>query len=694
MTYIKQFILFLLMASAFEHLQATDIKTEKIDTVNLCEVLVLASRQHISIKKLPGSVSAFSNQQIENLGIHSLTDATSTVANFFMPDYGSKLTSPVYIRGVGSRINSPSVGLYVDHVPYFEKAAFNFDFFDICRLEVLRGPHGTEYGRNTMGGIINIRTMSPLNYQETNVNVQAGNYGTYLISAGHYAKPSDKFAWSLALNYRHNDGFFRNEYLDKNVDVLDSYGFRNRLIWQVNSRLSIENIISYENSEQGGYPYAMYDAPKDSVSKIEYNQESGYNRQLLSNAVLLKYDNRNYDLSATSSYQYLSDNQFIDQDLSVDSLFFVQQSQKQNMFSQEIILQSKKDKRYLWLFGGYGFVQQFYNDVNIDIYQQNASTLKKYDHTIGGAALFHQSTLHDFPIKNMTLTAGIRIDTEADGMAYQYDRTINQNTTQLEDTVYKAQHSFQVLPKLSVHYLVGRTNLYALVSKGYKTGGFNTTFERPQDLTFDPEYSWNYEAGIKTSLINNKLYLQASVFYIDWKNQQIYQSTPSGTGSMLKNAGRSESKGLEFALNTGSIRGFEIMSSYGYTHAQFLENTLNQKVDYSGNFIPYVPAHTVAGQLRKTFHINQPDLFNKIVFNLLYKGTGEIYWNEANTAKQDFYSTMDAKISFVRKNIQFDLWGTNLSSARYNSFYFEALGKQFVQTSKPLQVGVKLSLKF
>ncbi|NCC74798.1 MAG: TonB-dependent receptor, partial [Sphingobacteriia bacterium] len=338
------------------------------------------------------------------------------------------------------------------------------------------------------------------------------------------------FAWSLAANYRHNDGFYGNDFLNKQVDVLDSYGLRNRLIWMIIDKLSIENIFSFENSKQGGYPYAQYFSAKDSVAAINYNQPSGYNRLLISDALLLKYNAEKFDLRATTSYQHLNDKQFIDQDFSADSLYFVVQNQHQNMLSQELTIQSKPDKKYQWLFGAYGFVQQFYNDVNVDIYKQKSSTLKKYDHNISGAALFHQSTLHDFPVKNMNISAGVRIDTELDKMSYVFDRTVNQNSTNLADTVYQPLASLQILPKISVNYQMGNTNLYALVSKGYKTGGFNSTFERPEDLTFDPEFSWNYELGVKTDLLNKKLYIEASVFYIDWKNQQIYKSTPSGTG--------------------------------------------------------------------------------------------------------------------------------------------------------------------
>ncbi len=687
-------VLFAGLIFVFITVKAKSNTVEKIDSITLNELVVQASRNQTSLKSISNSVTLLNSKQIESLGLNSLTDATSTVANLFMPDYGSKLTSPIYIRGVGSRINAPSVGLYVDNVPYFEKAAFNFDFFEISRLEVLRGPQGTEYGRNTMGGIVNILTKSPQYYQGTDVNVQAATHGSYLFTAAHYAKASDKLAWSLALNYRHNDGFFTNDYLNKKVDMLDTYGLRNRLIYTLNEQFSIENILSFENSIQGGYPYAQYFAANDSVAKIRYNQASGYNRQLLSDALVLKYAAPKFDLSAISSYQYLNDKQAIDQDFSIDSLYFIIQRQHQNMFSQEITIQAKKNKGYNWLFGGYAFRQQFFNDVEANIYKQKLNTLKEYDHTITGGAFFHQSTFRNFPVKNMNIVAGVRFDTENDRMDYRYVRTKNSQSTTLADTIYNPLVSLQVLPKFSINYKIHSTNVYALIARGYKTGGFNSTFERPEDLTFEPEYSWNYEVGVKSTLFRNQVFLEASLFYIDWKNQQIYQTTPSGTGSMLKNAGHSISKGFELALNSASIAGFELMASYGLTDAKFEENVLNDTTNYSGNFIPYVPKHTVAGQLMKTFQIENSKLLNKIVLSTLFKGTGEIYWNDKNSHKQAYYSLLDARISFVRQNLKFDIWGSNLTSTRYESFYFEALGKSFVQTGKPLQVGVKLSVNF
>lgn len=676
--------------------------TEKLDSIALNELVVEASRSETKLKAISNSVTLLNFKQIESLGLNTLTDVTSTVPNLFMPDYGSKLTSPIYIRGIGSRINAPSVGLYVDNVPYFEKAAFNFDFFDLSRIEVLRGPQGTEYGRNTMGGIVNIRTLSPLNYQGTNLTLQAASYGSYLVNAAHYAKPSDKFAWSLAVNYRHNDGYYTNLFTNKKVDVLDSYGFRNRLIWLVNERFSVENIVSYENSKQGGYPYALYYPANDSVAKINYNQKSGYDRQLVSDAFLIKYKGEKFDITSTTSYQYLNDNQYIDQDFTRDSVAYATQKQKQQMLSEEFIIKSKNDKKYRWLFGASGFVQQFDTRVLVDYYKTKNNVKytndKTYDHIIAGGAIFHQSTVKDFPIKNLELSAGLRIEGEADQLDYKHDSIlmVSKKVFNKKDTSYNSLNSLQFLPKFSINYKLGNTNIYSTVSKGYKTGGFNNTFQSYNDLTFEPEYSWNYELGAKSELFNSKLFVEASLFLIDWKNQQVTRPISTG-GTMLKNAGHSKSKGFELAASTAPIYGFELISAYGYTYAKFEEYIykVDDKgtVDYSGNYIPYVPRHTVSAQLRKTVVVRQPDLLDKVVFNVIYKGVGSLYWNDANAAKQDYYNTIDARISFIRKNIQLDIWGTNLSSTDYIAYYFKT-SKDFAQSGKPLQVGAKLALKF
>jgi len=694
--YLKILLIFLI---AISQVVASQEATTSADSalkkmVELGEIVIKASKDNVTYKSIPASVSVISSVNLVENEVHSLSDISSMAPNFYMPDYGSKLTSPVYIRGIGSRINSPSVGLYVDYVPYFEKAAFDFDFFDIKRIEVLRGPQGTLFGRNTMGGIVNILTTSPMDYTGSNVNISAGNYGTYSLNASHYGKAGSKFAYSLAMNYIHNDGFFTNLYTGTKVDKMNSYGARARLIYEVSSRLTIENIAGMEISRQGGYPYAIYNDSLNVAEPINYNQYSLYDRNLFSDAMLVRYSGDKFDLTATTSYQYLDDYQGIDQDFTPDSLYYIVQTQKQNMLSQEVIVKSKENRRYKWLFGAYGFYQGFDNEVDANVYKQKLSYVKKYDHTIDGYAFFHQSTFSDFLIKNLSVTAGIRLDSEEDQLHYTYDRTLKGKEALLADTIYPSLNSLELIPRFALNYKIKQSNLYAVIARGYKTGGFNSTFERPEDLTFKPEYSWNYEIGIKTPMIKNMLYADLALFYIDWRDQQIYQTVPSGKGSMLKNAGHSASRGGELSLKTLPIKGYEFTLAYGYTNAEFLSYVVNTTTNYNGNYLPYVPRHTLSLQAVKTIKINGSHLIDIIRVNAIYRGNGEIYWNEENSQKQDFYGLLDAKISLIRKTLQFDLWAKNIFNTDYAAFYFEALGNKYVQTGKPAQIGMNLSFKF
>ena len=127
----------------------------------------------------------------------SLKELSAFVPNFYMPDYGSSLTSAAYIRGIGSRINTPAVGLYVDNVGYADKSAYDIELLDVERVDVLRGPQATLYGRNAMGGLLRVFTRNPFHYQGTDIrmgtSVKDKGYG---VSASHYQKTSHRMAYA------------------------------------------------------------------------------------------------------------------------------------------------------------------------------------------------------------------------------------------------------------------------------------------------------------------------------------------------------------------------------------------------------------------------------------------------------------------------------------------------------------------
>jgi len=676
-------------------------------TFKLEEVTVSSTKELHKLKELPSSVSLISETKIEDNRIQSIKDLSSFIPNLFMPDYGSRLTSPIYIRGIGSKINSPSVGLYVDGVPYFEKACFDFDFTEIKSIEVLRGPQGTLYGRNTMGGIINIFTKSPENYTGSSLTVDIGEYGYKRFGASTYNKINDAISYSFSANYNHKGGFHFNEGTNEYADKMDSYNAATKVIVKHNKNFKTSFNINYQGSKQAGYPYGLYDKNTGEIADVNYDKYSSYDRDMISASIFNEYKTDNVILKSSTSYNYYDSRQEIDQDFSPVDLYFVNHNEYQNMLSQEFTVKSDNKRKYKWIVGAFGFYQSRLSVSDVEygmpaimgMIKRDPSLKgttsytydKSYDIPTIGAALFHQSTLD---LGKFALTAGIRFDYEHSELDYSYFTNINNVSRNMDNKSGKLEY-IEIMPKVSTKYNINDNNfLYATVAKGYKAGGFNLSFEVLEHMSFDPEYSWNYEAGIKTSLLNKHLFINLAAFYINWENQQISQTVPSGRGRIQVNAGESESKGFEFESKAIIIDKLEINASYGYTHAKFIEYTDPKKdADYSGKYIPYIPKQTISIGMNYKQDINSK-MLDAIKFNAMYKGFDEHYWDIENKVKQPYYFTIDSKISFIKNNFTFDIWGKNITNTEYMAYHFSSMGKDFAQTGKPSQVGVSLKYTF
>lgn len=661
--------------------------------VALDEIIVQSFKQDKSFRNTPVSASAIPLTTITNRNITDIKELSSVIPNLFMPDYGSKLTSPIYIRGIGSKINSPSVGLYVDGVPYFDKSASDFDFSEIDRIEVLRGPQGTLYGRNTMGGIINVYTKSPFKYEGTNLNFSGGSYATLDAAASHYGNINQTFGYSVSGNYKHTDGYFTNAFTGKKADALNSGAGRIRLSWRVTPRLDMHLTSSYDYSDQGGYPYALLDPKNNTVGQVDYDSYSYYKRSIATTGYTVEYHNDVYRLSSQTAYQHFTDHQGIDQDFSPKDLYFVTQDQVQNMLSEEFNIKSMKQQSYKWIFGAFGFYQGLDNTVDLNFKPQAMSTVKTYSTPTFGGALYHQSTVDNLLVKNLTLTLGIRYDIERAGTTFDSD-TIKNNVIKPGEA-FKSRKTFsQITPKASLQYsIAGQQMIYATVTRGYKAGGFNTSFDTEKERSFAPEYSWNYEAGTKLSFLNRRLTTELSLFFIDWRDQQITQTVASGKGSLLKNAGRSQSKGVEVSIQANPFKEFNMQVNYGYTHATFKEYKRAANLDYSGNYLPLVPSHTLSVSGDYTIHANSQWL-EKIILSAQYTGTGRLYWNENNKVSQPYYGVLNARAAFSKGPLTVALWAKNITNTTYIAYLFESMGNSFAQTGKPATFGANIMLNF
>lgn len=274
-----------------------------------------------------------------------MRDMGSMVPNLFVPDYGSRQTAALYMRGIGSRIGSPAVGLYVDNLPYYDKSAYDFTYYDIESVEVLRGPQSTLYGRNTMGGLVRVKTRSPFAYEGTDLHLgYATGDNRRQASVTHYHRLSDRYAFVAGGFYDGSSGFFDNDLTGKAVDASETGGGRLRAIYMPTSRLTLDASLRYEYTDGGAYPYrytgtlAGEEQYAHLKGLISANLEGRYRRSLLAAGVHAEYLMNTMALHSVTSYQNVRDRMFMDQDFLQADIYSLGQKQRINILSEELTL--------------------------------------------------------------------------------------------------------------------------------------------------------------------------------------------------------------------------------------------------------------------------------------------------------------------------------------------------------------------
>ncbi|EEX53130.1 TonB-dependent receptor [Prevotella sp. oral taxon 472 str. F0295] len=651
----------------------------------------------------PVSQQAIGERFIENNQLMGIRDLSGMIANFYMPDYGSRQYSPIYIRGIGSRVNSPSVGVYVDGIPYFDRTVLDMDLFGVSKVEVLRGPQGTLFGRNASAGLINVFTRSPLDYQGTSARVSYGSYNDLLVAASTYNKVSHNFGLSLAANYHHTDGFLTNTFLNNKADRMDNGTIRLGAAWKPTERWTSRFTATLDLTRQNGYPYAPYNPQTGILQPIAYNRESSYRRLVGTLGMSWRYDADGWSLNSQTAFQHNNGRIEVDQDYSPQDIFAVKMPHRQNQVSQEFTLRSTNDSRYQWIVGAFGFHQQdhftvYTTRIASKLYEVNQNKLPTM-----GFALYHVSTFNI--VKGLWASAGIRFDWEKNSLK-NFSKKIKL-TDPNEPPILKpldpkdgwqitgfdaSRIDRQITPKFTLKYqFTPFRMIYATVAKGYKAGGFNAVRETDADYTYKPEHTWNYELGAKWSFLKGLLAFEASAFYIDWQHQQLSVTVPA-LGNVVRNVGHSNSKGFELALNATPLPSLSLQASYGYTYAKMLEARMGVGKDYSGNMLPLVPRHTLS--FNANYVVNNLGRFaDKLMFNANLTGVGPLYWREDNAVKQSFYTLLNLKAALTRGIFTLEVWSRNTLATNYLTYYFVA-PTPMAQKGKPFTIGTTLMVKW
>ena len=586
------------------------------DTVVLPDVEVSVSRMAVPVTKQQLQVSVLDNRLIEQAQVSTPKEVSSLVPNVYMPDYGSAMTSSIYIRGMGSRINEPVMGMVVDGVPLLDKNMYDHVLQDVKRIELLRGPQGSLYGRNSPAGIMEIRTIQPLDFITRHIRGQAsyGTANTIRAQASFYEPVNARFGIGISGRYARTDGFYTNRFNNSKVDYSQQAGGRIVLDGRPSDAWRITGNLFADWTRQGAFPYA-----NTSTGQIAYNAPGSYERLALLPSLRADYTYDGYHLQLVGSYQFMRDDMRMDNDYTTADIFTLQQKQHQHNASFDALLRAPKPcSWYEWTLGissfakintmqapvvfmregidelilsnaNHGIQTVFPND-SIEITNNQLSIPSDFNLLNAGIALYHQS---HFQFANWHLTAGVRIDYERARMAYLSTADVTYRFTMLM-TDYKEVHTkikgvqtdhfIQVLPKLAMSYEGTWGTVYGYAAKGYKAGGYNpqifSTITQNQVMTdlaadmgmhlsiadprfsdvtitrYKPETDWTFEIGAHLTPAED-LKMDVDVFHIRCFDQQV-TVFPNGktTGRMMANAARSRMWGASISLEQGCMAGF------------------------------------------------------------------------------------------------------------------------------------------
>lgn len=705
-------------------------KENQLDRVVIKGFSSVASKARVrsqSIQGLPETTVAVNAQAIEDGGIDNIQTFTTQISNVTLDQAQQPGVNFLTVRGISQIRNAESpVAIVIDGMTLPDASAMNMSLYDIELLEFVKGPQGTLYGKNAIAGAINITTKDPTNTNKTKLTVSTGNgglFGAGISTSGAIKK--NKFYYGITARYKNFKGLINNTFLNEKVDFSTEYNLRGKLKYRFNPRWSATFIQDNFKIDAGANYYItktdIFDASIPQLSDDDYSSEPFGDVQgdsELSNSLSsLKIEGSlsKVKIQSVTSFNTTKRYYIGESDYSQYAFLKVSQQLDSDTFSQEFRLVSKDDEesKINYTFGAlYQHSQRYLNTSTfqnktyyeggyVDASAENANYStdpivgNDDDNTIETVAGF---VFFDFKVSpKFTASAGVRVD---------YDKLTNEahilNTTQENNiTVWQ--------PKLSLAYQASKTILlYANYGRGYRSGGFNSEATVKFDKTYAPEFTNNYEIGVKTSFLNNRIIFNNAFYFIDFENQQQYTFiplTPSVLG--IYNFDESEISGFESELKFKATNSLDFFASLGLnsgkikkgtynrlTNAAAFDYTTNEEVDVSGNISPFTIKSTIQLGANANFKLGEN---SKIGIHINSDTRGTQYWDPLEEYKQDPFTLINARVNLKFQKIGVSLWVNNIFDVDYNQEFFPTAEFGFNNLrfpNTPTSMGVDLSYKF
>ena len=702
--------------NATNNVKTTDIKFTLIASTNqLDEVVVTAEKKEELIQKIPASISSLNAKQVTAFNLWNTKEITGIIPNLYSADPGDN-RDVSSVRGIATSSYDPTVTTYIDGVNQFSLDTYIPTLFDIERIEVLRGPQGTLYGRNAMGGVINIITKQPTNTKTSFFDISLGNYNQRRITAG-IKTPliKDKLFFGASILSNKRDGFYTNDFTQTSYDNQNGFSGNYFLKYILSSRWDINlNFKQLANENQGPFPLVF--GTEDALNnpyRLNQNSTTTMKDKTSNTSLSIRYAGSGFNFTSQTAYQqnYRYYTTPIDGDFSPIDAISIINNYGNKWNNNKVLTQDFKftsnnanNSKFKWTAGAFLFYQdapvkqatRFGIDANLMMIGDSlfsiintSTTLKK------GFAVYGQATYAISDKLNMSF--GLRNDYENQTQSvlgtYQRDPSIEQYITR-SDTLGRTNFN-AISPKLSLDYQVNNNSLwYGNYSRGFRAGGLSPLSSDPSQpplVGYLPEYSNNFETGIKNNWLNNKLIVNIALFYTKITDAQVPSLVLPDAITITKNTGQLTSKGIEAEIFAIPAKGLLLQYSFGTTNARFDKLDIASQgstVNLAGKRPIFSPNATSLLAAQYSYALNAK---LKIMTRAEWKYIGTTYFDLANTIEQTPYHLLNAKTGIETEKIAFYFWAKNLAGTKYISYGYD-FGA--VHLGDPAIWGSSLSFKF
>ena len=659
-------------------LPAQDMDKSNLETDEAAQIeamIVTAQKQEENVQEVPISISVFNDQAVEDRKIESLNDIADFVPNLVVTDgSGRGFPSMRGLRSPGESLTI-STGMYIDGVPVLSCLGYQNPILDIERVEVLRGPQGTLYGKNAEAGVINIVTRQPDNEFRGKISVQGNKYLSAETGDGLGSTASllvstplleDRLFVGFSGKFSQQEGYIENISTGDTSNDHGNYYGRVHLRWTPTDQLDISLIAAYTELDDDGWDSglsesgaSMYGVPFNGYLKVASNYDESVTSTDSSQALKLTYDfNDAFQLTSVTSRRVYKDTKKTDFDSSSITMWHSNAHSTYTKIAQEVRLNYQKDN-LKWLVGW------FYDHDDDDGASEmiSASKLKENDRDTKGSsyAIFTNLVYPLFDAFNVV--GGLRYESQ--------DKEWIDNINNLEGD----ESWDSITPKLDFEYFLSPSIMsYISATKGHLSGGFYN------DHAFDEEELWSYEIGTKSAFLDNRLVVNAVAYYMNIEDMQVLEYT-SPTTAYITNAAEASGIGFELDVTVRLFGGLSVVAGFGYNHMEF-DKFEDANGNYEGNMAPYAPEYTfnVGAQYRhRNGFYARADLI----------GYDKIYTDYANTYKRDAYQVVNAKIGYETNRFDIYLYGKNIFDEEYDT-----VDEYYISYSEPGAIGLQLTYRF